>query len=441
MKRPLVMIGAAVAALGLLAGCSTTNSGSSSSGSTTLDFAALQGGYGTAMYHKVIDAYEKLHPNVHIKLTLSKDIEDEITPQMKAGNYPDLVELGEGRAAGLTETMVKDKALEDLTPVLKEKIPGQGGTVSSQLTGGIVGNLATNPYGTDKTYLMPVYYAPTGLVYDKHLFAEKGWAVPTTWKQMFQLGDEAKAQGMSLFTYPTTGYLDSFFYALTADVGGKAFYDDVMNYKPGIWETAKGKKVLDIATKLLSYAAPTTVGYANEQDYLKNQQSVMDDKALFMPNGTWVSTEMASAPRASGFEWGLMPLPAVSAGDERYIATQTEAVWVPSAAKHKDAAKDFIAFMYSKKAAKLFAASGAIQPIKGVSSLLTGDNKSFYKVYDESGVKPIVGGFASTGTVQGVSIQDTLFGTANSIITGDKTEAQWRSALNAASNKLHAAKD
>lgn len=95
MKRPLVMIGAAVAALGLLAGCSTTNSGSSSSGSTTLDFAALQGGYGTAMYHKVIDAYEKIHPNVHIKLTLSKDIEDEITPQMKAGNYPDLVELGE----------------------------------------------------------------------------------------------------------------------------------------------------------------------------------------------------------------------------------------------------------------------------------------------------------------------------------------------------------
>lgn len=56
------------------------------------------------------------------------------------------------------------------------------------------------------------------------------------------------------------------------------------------------------------------MGYANEQDFTKNQQSLLDNKTLFMPNGTWVVGEMKDAPRANGFEWAMAPLPAVTAG-------------------------------------------------------------------------------------------------------------------------------
>jgi N-acetylglucosamine transport system substrate-binding protein len=41
--------------------------------------------------------------------------------------------------------------------------------------------------------------------------------------------------------------------------------------------------------------------------------------------------------------------------------------------------------------------------------------------------------------VEGVDIKATLFDTANSIISGDKTEAQWQDALNDASEKLRQA--
>ncbi|MGU3410516.1 carbohydrate ABC transporter substrate-binding protein [Microbacterium sp. M1A1_1b] len=440
MKKTIATIGAAVITLSLLAGCSATSSGSSSGGKTTLHMAALEGGYGKDMYTKVIAAYEKANPNVTIDLTISKSIEDEITPQMKAGNYPDLVVLGQGRQQGLTESLVKDKALEDLTPVLDEKIPGESTTVGKKLTAGIVGNLATNPYGGDKTYLMPMYYAPTGLFYNSALLAEKGWKVPTTWDEMWKLGDQAKAQGISLFTYPTSGYLDSYFYSLLADIGGKSFFNDVMSYKKNVWETAEAKRALTITAKLLTYAAPTTVGYANQQDFTKNQQSILDDKTLFMPNGTWIVGEMANAPRSAGFTWGLTPLPTEDAGSSRYITTSVESVWVPKAAKNKDAAERFMAYLYSDQAAKIFAASNAIQPISGIAKDLTGENAAFYKVYDQSGVKPVVGGFASTTPVAGVDIKSTLFDTANSIISGDKTVAQWQSDLNTASNKLLQAK-
>jgi N-acetylglucosamine transport system substrate-binding protein len=438
MRRSIVLAGAAVTVLGLLAGCSADGDGPDS-GKATLSVAALEGGYGRDMYTEVIEAYKTSHPDVDVQLQISKSIEDEITPNMKAGRFPDVVVLGQGRKAALTETLIKDKAIEDLTPVLKTKVPGEDRTVGDKLTDGIVGNLNTNPYGTDQTYLLPMYYAPTGLFYNKGLFTQRGWQVPTTWDAMFALGDTAKAQGISLFTYPTAGYLDSFFFALLADVGGEQFYTDVMTYKQGVWQTPQARQVLDITTRLLGYAAPTTVGYANEQDFTKNQQSILDNKALFMPNGTWIVGEMKDAPRADGFQWGLTPLPAVTPGGKRYITTSVESVWVPSAAKHKDAAKDFIAYLYSDEAAKIFAKSNAIQPIEGIASSLSGENTEFYKVYEDPAVAALVGGFASTAPVPGVDIKGTLFDTANSIISGDKTEDQWQAALNEASEKLRQA--
>lgn len=440
MRRSLVLAGAAVTVFGLLAGCSA-GGGGSDSGRTTLKVAALEGGYGRDMYTQVIKQYEASHPDIDVQLQISKSIEDEITPNMKAGRYPDVVVLGQGREAALTETLIKDKALEDLTPVLKEKVPGENTTVGDKLTEGIVGNLNTNPYRNDQTYLMPMYYAPTGLFYNQGLFEQKGWKVPSTWDEMFALGDTAKKQGVPLFTYPTAGYLDSFFFALLADVGGEQFYTDVMTYKKDVWKTANARKALDITTRLLSYAAPATVGYANEQDFTKNQQLVLDNKALFMPNGTWIVGEMAEAPRAKGFKWALTPLPAVTAGSKRYITTSVESVWIPSAAQNKDAAKDFIAYLYSDEAAKTFAESNAIQPIEGIVSSLTGENAEFYKVYEDPSVAPLVGGFASTAPVEGVDIKATLFDTANSIISGDTTEDKWQDALNDASEKLRQAGD
>ncbi|MFF7216491.1 carbohydrate ABC transporter substrate-binding protein [Streptomyces sp. NPDC008238] len=439
MRRSFAFAGTTVMALSLLVGCSSAGGSDSGSGRTTLKVAALEGGYGKDMYHQVIEAYESSHPDVDVQLQISKSIEDEITPNMKAGKYPDVVVLGQGRKAGLTETLIKDKALEDLTPVLDTKVPGGTQTVGEKLTDGIVGNLNTNPYGTDKTYLMPMYYSPTGLFYDKGLFKEKGWDVPTTWDEMFALGDKAKKEGIALFTYPTAGYLDSYFYALLADVGGEQFYQDVMTYKQGIWKTAKAKQVLDITTKLLGYAEKSTVGYANEQDFTKNQQSILDNKALFMPNGTWITGEMADAPRSDGFAWGLTPLPSVNEGDTRYLTTSVESVWVPSAAKNKDAAQEFIAFLYSDEAAKIFAKSNAIQPVKGLSDSLTGESTAFYSLYDDTSVSALVGGFASTNPVEGVDIKSTLFDTANSIISGDTTEAKWQAALDEASEKLRQA--
>ncbi|KQM17865.1 carbohydrate ABC transporter substrate-binding protein [Plantibacter sp. Leaf171] len=426
---------AAVATVGMLAGCAG-NSGTSGDDADTLKIAAFEGGYGSEMYEEVVAAYEKLNPDVKIKLTTSKTLADELTPQVAAGDYPDLVVLGLGAKEGFTESFVRDSNLEDLTSVLDAKIPGEDVTVGDKLTPGIVGNLNTNPYGDDEVYLMPMYASPTGLVYNQKLFADNGWTVPTTWDEMFELGDEAKAEGISLFTYPTAGYLDSYFFSLLSAVGGPEFLNDVLTYKKDVWKSDDATEALELTTKLLSYAAPTTVGYANGQDFTKNQQTILDGTTLFMPNGSWIANEMKDAPRTDGFQWGLTPVPAPETDGTRYLTTFVESAWVPKEATNKDAAKDFIAYLYSDEAADIFAKANAIQPIQGLPERLTGEAKDFYAVYSEPGVEAVVGAFAATKPVPGVDLKATLFDAANSVLSGTTTLEDWQNQVNEASNKL-----
>ena len=62
----------------------------------------------------------------------------------------------------------------------------------------------------------------------------------------------------------------------------------------------------------------------------------------------------------------------------------------------------------------------------------------FYSIYD-NGATAVMGGFASTEPVEGVNMLDTLCGTVNSIVSGDKTVAEWQTAVEEASDKLRAA--
>ena len=380
MKKVLAVLCTAVLFIGLFAGCSqapNNDPAGTENGETVLKVAVLESAYGSQMWKDIAAKFEANNPGVKIDLTADKNLEDVIGSKMKSGEYPDFVHLATGRPAGLTETMTKENALSDLSGVLEMTVPGEDVKVSDKIVAGFTDTLVTNPYSDGKTYLAPMFYSPCGLFYNAGLFEEKGWSVPTTWDEMWALGDKAKAEGISLFTYPTTGYFDAFFYALLCEVGGVDFYNRCMTYEDGIWESEQARQAFDIVAKLATYTEPTTVANANNDNYLKNQQLILDNKALFMPNGTWVVGEMADAPRAEGFKWGFTALPAVK--EDAYSFTFFEQSWIPAQAKNKELAQKFMAYLYSDEAAEIFLAAGAIQPIEGISDKLEGDNKLFYK--------------------------------------------------------------
>ncbi|WP_297241663.1 carbohydrate ABC transporter substrate-binding protein [uncultured Flavonifractor sp.] len=415
----------------------TPSTGGDLSG-TTIQVAAIETSYGTEVWQQVADAFTA-QTGINVELVTDKKLEDVIGPAMQGGEYPDVIHLAVGREAGLTEQFIKDKNIAEITDVLSMTVPGEDVTVGDKIIPGFVNdNSTTNPYADGKTYLAPMFYSPCGLFYNKGLFEEKGWEVPTTWDEMWELGDKAAAEGISLFTYPTTGYFDAFFYALMYEAGGEDFFFDATHYAEGIWDSAEAQTCFDIVEKLASYTNPITPAQANDQDFTQNQQLVLDNKALFMPNGTWIVGEMAEAPRADGFEWGMTALPAITEGGDRYSYTFFEQMWIPAGATNVDAAKQFIAFMYSDTAVDLFASAGAAQPVTGIVDKLSGDNQIFYGIYDD-GAMAALGAFASYKSVAGLgTVREVFFDPVNSLVSGSMTKDEWVSSIKAASDQMRA---
>ena len=309
--------------------------------------------------------------------------------------------------------------------------------VSDKIVGGFTDTSVTNPYNDGKTYLAPMFYSPCGLFYNAGLFEENNWTVPTTWDEMWALAEQLP-EGTSLFTYPTTGYFDAFLYALMYSVGGPDFYNKALRYEEGIWDTPEAQECFEIIAKLASYTNPVTPAQANDQDFTQNQQLVLDNKALFMPNGTWIVGEMAEAPRADNFKWGMTALPAAKAGGNGASYCWLEQAWIPAGAPNLDAAKQFVAFLYSDAACAIFAKGGAVQPVPGITDNFEGDNKMFYSIYD-NGADAAMGGFAAYNSVAGLgTVREVFLDPVNGLVDGSMTKDQWISDVKAASDQMRA---
>ena len=439
MKKAIALGLSSALILTLFAGCKAPEDTGSGSGSkkTTLKVAALESAYGADMWKQIKAAFEAENEGVTVELTIDKNLEDVISPDMKAGNYPDVIHLATGRPLALTETMTKDNALRDLSAILEMTVPGENVKVKDKILPGFLDSSLTKPYSDGKTYLMPMFYGPCGLFYNKANFTEGGGdlELPTTWDEFFALADKTD---IPLFTYPVAGYLDAFTYAMMAEVGGQDFFNKALQYDEEVWSSPEMDQMFEVLGKLAANTNPATPSYANSDNFTKNQQMILDNEALFMPNGNWVIGEMADAPRAEGFEWGFMALPAMTDGGDRYSYTFFEQCWVPAGSENQDLAKVFISYLYSDEAAATFAEAGAVQPITGMTDKLSADNQVYYSVYD-NGAKAAIGTFATTAPVEGVNIKQDVCFTMDSVVNGTKTVDDWKAAVQKSCAALRAA--
>lgn len=403
----------------------------------TIKVAAIETAYGSQVWVDVAAAFEA-ETGIKVELTTDKNLEDVLSGPMQNGEFPDVVHLATGRPAGLTEQLVKANALHPLTNALSLTIPGETVKVSEKIAGGFTDNNIVAPYGDGVTYMAPMFYSPCGLFYNAKLFEDKGWEVPTTWDEMWELGETAKAEGIYLFTYPTAGYYDAFMFALMNAIGGPDFFNAITTYQEGAWDSENGKTLLNILDKLASYTHPSTPAQANNQDFTKNQQMAMNGSALFMPNGTWITSEMADyAATLDNFAWGMTAVPA--AGTSPYSFCWFEQAWIPAGAEHIAEAEQFVAFLYSDKAAEIFASAGAMQPILGIADMLEGENAMFYSIYD-NGAKAAMGGFAAFSEIPGVDVSGTFFAPIDSLVAGTITIDDYAELVKTNSDLMRAAK-
>lgn len=435
LKKLCALTMASVMAVGLLAGCSSASSSSqvsstaeASSASSAaveereLNVAVFEGGWGSDYWMAVADLFEEKNPGVTVNVTANPKIGDIIRPNILAGNPPDFVFLHSTDPSGVTQAMIKDHALTDISDVMDE--------VKDKLLPGFVENTLCQPYGDGKTYLAPMYYSGTGLWYNKNYFETNGLEAPVTWDDFFALGEKVKEiDGRALYTYqgiyPT--YNEMMVYpALMAGVGTDG-YAAMRSYEEGAWDNDTVRAILNNIARIGTdgYLMDGTVAL----DHTQAQSEWLMGKAAFIPCGSYLESEMKDAPREDGFEWGFCTAPVMNEGDDRYVYTQIEEMWIPAAAKNVDLAKEFLVFQYSDEAIQLSAdLAGGIPPVIGAAKAVEGKASdavySTYTMFDE-GCLPVIGSPFGVVSDTEISPYNEFFNQIGDVVSGNETVDEW----------------
>ena len=431
MKKMVALACVGLMAASVVTGCSSKKDDASSGSDgekRIVKFDAFSGGNGEEVWKEMAKAFEAKNKDVKIELRFEKDLPAVLNKENSKGEYSDIVYYNLGQQSQFTETQLNSKKVEDISDVFADE------NVKKNINPDFVNNPVSQFYGDGKNYLAPIMYTPGGLYYNANLVGEgKKYEIPQTWDDMFKLGDQLKEEGkISLFTYAQAGYLDNTILSVIQEAGGQELLSKLLNYDAEAWKSKEGKMVTDTIGRLVKdYMEPNTVANANVKDgFTKNQQAVIDGKALFMPNGSWVVAEMEETT-PKDFKWGVSAVPALTKDGKKAITTFTEQCWIPSEAKNKDDAKAFLKFIYSEEGANIMLKYNCVVPVNGITDKLTGVNKELYNVYNDENVTAVIGAFApfDSAAIPDVDMKKVLCFTADDINTGKTTAEKWNSEL------------
>lgn len=406
-----------------------------------LNIAIFEGGYGPEYWNEIVNAYETARPDVKINMQISPKIGDIIRPQIVAGNVPDFISMNDNDQSGLLAAMIKEKTLMDITDSFDQKAWNSDEALKDQILDGILKSAKSSPYGDGRIFLAPFNSSPMGLVYNKTLFEKNGWSLPETWDEFFSLGDKAKEQGISLFTYAGIypGYIESFLFPAIASVIGLDGFDKIMNYEDSAFDNDAVKSVLENIQKIASggYLLSGTVALNHTQ----SQTDMMNDKALFIPNGVWIENEMADAPRSEGFKFSMIPAPVINKGDTQYIMTSVEQFSIPAKAKNPELTKDFLRFLYSEESIKLFAEkANGIYAIKGANELVKGIvSDGVYNMFNAyNDAFSMVVGWSALPKGSRVAVNDEMFNPVSDIMNQNMSTDEWADSIESAFAQIRA---
>lgn len=399
-----------------------------------LKVAAFEGGFGASYWENICKAFEEAY-GCTVELTTSPAIDEIVRPQIISGSYPDVLFLNSSTMALFNE-LVDSRAFMDLTEVFEEPAIGSDEPLVNLIADGLLETATFDRYGDGSIVLAPVSSNAQALVYNKTLFDANGWEVPTTWDEFFALGEEAAAKGYSLYTYPGLypDYNEMVFTCGFASALGIDGLNAYTSYDPEVLKTDAAIALFENFAKIKDYLMPGTTGLNHTQ----SQAEFMLDKALFIPNGDWLPSEMADAPRTDGFEWAAAPALVLNEGDTPYYRLIVDGFGVMKDGDNNELAKEFVRFWYTDEAQRYQAEAGITTCTKNFSEvaadLLTDEKQAFLRIRESAGAASYA--FASVDTR--VVWSDYMWGQLADVMNGDLDATTWRESVIDAFERIQA---
>lgn len=331
------------------AGGTTTTTGGGPGTGKSIEVAAFQGGYGIDRFQTAAEEWSKETGNT-AKVEGNPRIWEQLRPRFVSGDVPDVTWPGWGMDYW---GLVYDNQLMDLnaaldTPAYGEKEGKWRDSFDSQL-------LKIGQY-EGKQYMLPYHVNINGWWYNKKVFTENGWTPPKTWAEMIALNDRIKAKGLAPITfqgqYPFY-MLYGFIYPWIISGGGMDAWLACSNLEPGAW---KSPAVLEAARKVdeLRKRGDFMKGSLG-LDHTTSQLEFLKGKAVMIPCGTWLYSEMENVmPAGTEIEFMLPPTLTGGKGDPTAVMVAIEPWVVPAKAKNPEGGIDYYKFLTSPAETKKF---------------------------------------------------------------------------------------
>ncbi|GAA1571965.1 hypothetical protein GCM10009789_26900 [Kribbella sancticallisti] len=332
------------AALGLgpaLAGCG----GSDSGGGTTSGGKAvvrMWSWYGDQedQFPKLIEKFEAAHSNIKIENRIF-GTPDQYLPALQAavagGDVPEIfaphtraLTYGTGGVSADLKKDLGDDFLKDFFDSANQEYTLDG-----------------------KQYAVGWMAQTFGLFYNPDLLKQAGVGEDEieTWDDLIAAAAKIRAIGkhpVALSCNPTTSSLDFFLPLVTQVADDPTFYLKLDQLKDGLtYEDQTVVQALELNQKIVKGGVfqPGTTGTSGDQV----PQIFYTEKSAMLFNGSWTPQGLSKdAPPAFAKKYKVMKTPAIAAGKRHWCANQAGAGWaVSETSKNKDAALEFLKFLYS----------------------------------------------------------------------------------------------
>lgn len=179
------------AAAGLaLTGCE----GERSDGRTEIEFVSYKR-EAVSIFEALMAEFNETNDHIYLNFTSPNDAVTIMKTRFVREDYPDVVAIG-GDAS--YADFVDSNILADVT-----EYPGMANVQPAYQE--IMKSVTYVPM--DGIYGVPYIANAAGMLYNKDMFAEKGWEIPTTWTEFCDLCEQIKAEGEVLPLY--LGFLDT----------------------------------------------------------------------------------------------------------------------------------------------------------------------------------------------------------------------------------------
>lgn len=205
----------------------------------------------------------------------------------------------------------------------------------------------------DRKYGIPIgFNRENTLYYSKQIFDENKLTPPKTWDEFFVIAEALKAKGIPAISVAqaerdvwTTAILFQSIFLATA---GRDYYVD---FYAGKKDPADGqyRKAVDLFLKVLGYQTKDAVTLA----YLDSVKAVATGKAAMMVQGTWATSNLATAGLKPGVDYGMTAAPQT---DGLFVAAGTGYV-LARGARNRQNATAFLSILGSKAGAEAFASN------------------------------------------------------------------------------------